>query len=65
MAARAFAGSAAGSAAANTMENACSSHSVTNGEGVKLSFEVSSFLSNSILSSSFLSNGLYLKNYRP
>src|SRR5436853_7466020 len=65
VAARAFAGSAAGSAAANTIENACSSYGVTDGEGMKSPFEVSLFLSNSILSSSFLSSGLYLRSYRP
>ena len=65
VAARAFVGSTVGFAAANIMENAYSSYGVTDGEGIKLFFKISSFLSNSILSSSFLLSGLYLRNYKP
>ena len=65
VAARAFIGSTVGSAAANVMENAYSSYSVIDGEGVKLLFEVSLFLSNLILLSSFLSSGLYSRSHRP
>ena len=53
MAARAFAGSAAGAAAANAVGNAYSSSSVAGGEDIiKLPFKISSFLSSGLCSRS-------------
>ena len=53
MAAKAFAGSAAGAAAANAVGNAYSSSSVAGGEDIiKLSLKISSFLSNRLCSRS-------------